>query len=108
MAVQVWQPEKKNDTTGGVFQTVGNIASMIPHPAAQAVSMGLKYLGSQPDHSAAKQKPMVPEQAAVPQDLAMPDRRRYFTSGTVYRRRSDAGHNRRQGSFACIGFRSRG
>ena len=81
MAVQVWQPEKKNDTTGGVFQTVGNIASMIPHPAAQAVGMGLQFMSNQPDPSAAKQKPMVPEQAAEPQDLAMPDR-----SGAISRR----------------------
>jgi len=74
MAVQVWQPEKKKDTTGGAFQTIGGIASMIPHPAAKAVGMGLQYAGSQPDPSAQAEKPMAPEQAPVQQDLAMPDR----------------------------------
>jgi hypothetical protein len=81
MAVQVWQPEKKKDTAGGAFQTIGGIASMIPHPAAKAVGMGLQYAGSQPDPSAQAEKPMAPEQAAVPQDLAMPDR-----SGAISRR----------------------
>jgi len=81
MAVQVWQPEKKKDTTGGAMQTIGGIASMIPHPAAKAVGMGLQYAGTQKDPSAQAEKPMAPEQAAIPQNLAMPDR-----SGAISRR----------------------